>query len=185
MSSVRSIGNPYVSYRRNASSPLIVPRRCVDPCVDPTRRQSVEPRHAAVDRREEPLLFRLRGFDDVLLPLRELGYTSDICATHFVDEIHERRRATAEQPRMTHRRAEMRRRRTSPFVRREHAIRQQERHGARVIREHAERRGIDVRARSSPPLSRRRAVAESPCMGARHFLRLLSSGRNHRCGSCS
>ena len=103
-------------------------------------RELVEAAHAAFDRRQEALLFRAGGIDDVLRALAQLR----IDVAHLVDDdahdFHQRRLPAAEQPRVAHRAAEDPSQDVAAtFVRGENSIREQERDGATVVRDDPER----------------------------------------------
>ena len=122
------------------------------------RRELVEPSDAAIDRREEALLLgarRVRGC--AARAASAPGYTSPIVSMTVCDHEHERRLPAAEQPRVTHRAPkDSAQHVAAPVVRRKHAVRQQERDRARMVRDHAERRGIDRVRRRRPNRPSRR-----------------------------
>ena len=63
---------------------------------------------------------------------------------HRLDDVHERRLAPAEQPGVAHRAAQDAAQHVAAaLVGRKHAVREEKRHGARVVGEHAERRRVD------------------------------------------
>ncbi len=103
--------------------------------------QLVEPGEPAFDRLEEALLLRTRHALDVRLFLGQLGIDWPHLGGHGTGERRERRLPTAQQPGVTHGAAQDATQHVpTPFVRRVHAVAQQERHRAGVVGEHAERR---------------------------------------------
>src|SRR5207237_1232314 len=86
------------------------------------------------------LLLDARGLENVLTPLDELGIDLAEVRYHFLDDMVQRRRATAEQPGVANRATENPSQHISAsVVRRKHAIGQQKSDGSSVVREYPKR----------------------------------------------
>ena len=108
-------------------------------------RELLEPRQAALDRRKETLLLGPRRLDYVLSPRREFGELRAHHVEHLLHHRHERRLATAQEPRMAHGATQDPAQHVpAPLVAREDAVGEQEAHGARMIGEHAVARRVGV-----------------------------------------
>ena len=167
------MGNPYRSYRTNASSPEIVPRSAVDPCVVAGGASSSK-RASGVDGRQEALLFSRRGLDDVLRAVEELG----VDPSHSLDHrLHHRRQCgllTAEQPRVPNGPAKDPAQDVpTTLVRGKYAIGKQERDRARVIGDDTKGGRIDG-IRDDPPNAAREVGGNAPA----HLVAFASPIRN-------
>ena len=83
ISSVRSRGKPWVSYRRKASSPEIV----AEVPGLALRRDLVEERHPSFDRGEEPLLLGARGLEQVVTSFVELRISASHPRHYGIDHM--------------------------------------------------------------------------------------------------
>ena len=140
-SCVSSSGKPYVSWRRNASSPEMSPPRCV------TSSKSRMPRTSVCA--EALLLGRQDPVDLASDAPRAPGYPSPICSIDDVGEPRQVRRLEPDPGRLQDRTADDPAHDVAaPLVRRRDAVRGEEGHAAAVV-------GEDRGAPSSPRGSRR------------------------------
>src|SRR6266550_1663823 len=99
--------------------------------------QLLEPLEPALDRVEETLFFGARDAFQVTALLDQLRVHVSHQPAHRVHQLHQRRLAPAQQPGMAHRASQDAAQYVAaPLVRWVHAVRQQERHGTGVVREH-------------------------------------------------
>src|SRR5256885_7516040 len=99
--------------------------------------QLLEPLEPALDRVEEALFFGARDAFQVTALLDQLRVHVSHQPTHRVHQLHQRRLAAAQQPGVTHRPTEEAPQDVAaPLVRWVDTVRQQERYGARVVRQH-------------------------------------------------
>ena len=158
ISAVSSNGKPYVSWSVNATRPSSVP-------PEPARRGELglEEAHALSQRRAEALFLAADDADDQLAVLDDLGVRRAHQLDHALDEPAEEGLLDAEEPTVTHRAAQQPAQHVAAaLVARDDAVGDQERHGARVVGDDAQRR-VDALARrrtSRPVISSASAISE-------------------------
>jgi hypothetical protein len=151
----------------------MVPRTAVEPCVDRSGASSSKRAIPPSTGREEPLLLGARRGREVLAALDELRVHVAHRVDHALDHAVERGlRGAAQQVGVAHGAAEDAPQHVAaPLVGREHAVGQQERHGARVVGEHAVARRV---------VAADHRVARAPAVrGAHRRLDLRDERREH------